>query len=251
MRRFLVLLLALVATTVDVIPQAASAAPAAVVTAVDTAVALDGHGNGHGYGLSQWGAYGYAVDGGWSAAQILDHYYAGTVAGTVAIDAVLGVRLMNLDDRQTAVVSDTGGLSVDGVAGGPWKSVVAREVSPAVYAVWARADAQECPAADVDPVTTGWTLVAASVATQVNIRTQVDSAMTTNYADLAAVCEPGGNVRSYRGVVRAVNGTAGENRTVNEVPVEQYLRSVIAKEMSPSWASTIAATGQRKRKIRR
>lgn len=245
MRRYLVLL-ALAATTADVIPQAASAAPAVV----DTAVAIDGHGNGHGYGLSQWGAYGYAVDQGWSAAQILDHYYAGTVAGTVAIDAVLGVRLMNLDDRQTAVVSDTGGLSVDGVAGGPWKSVVAREVSPAanavspaVYAVWARADAQECPAADVDPVTTGWTLVAASVATQVNIRTQVDSATTANYGDLAAVCEPGGKVRSYRGVIRAVNGTAGENRTVNDVPVEQYLRSVIAKEMSPSWASAGGGKG--------
>jgi peptidoglycan hydrolase-like amidase len=33
-----------------------------------------------------------------------------------------------------------------------------------------------------------------------------------------------------------VNGTAGENRTVNEAPIEQYLRSVVASEMSASWA---------------
>ncbi|MCI3949019.1 MAG: hypothetical protein K0R11_953, partial [Acidimicrobiales bacterium] len=30
-----------------------------------------GHGYGHGRGLGQWGALGYAVDAGWSAARIL------------------------------------------------------------------------------------------------------------------------------------------------------------------------------------
>ena len=74
----------------------------------DVAVVLDGHGNGHGVGLSQWGAYGYAVDHGWSSAQILDHYYGGTVAGTVPLDTTIGVRLQRLDDQQTAVVSATG-----------------------------------------------------------------------------------------------------------------------------------------------
>lgn len=42
---------------------------------------LDGHGFGHGVGMSQWGAYGYAVHG-WSAAQILGHYYPSTTIGT-------------------------------------------------------------------------------------------------------------------------------------------------------------------------
>ena len=209
----------------------------------DVVLTLDGHGNGHGYGLSQWGAYGYAVDHGWTSAQILDHYYGGTVAGTVPPESTIAVRLMNLDDAQTAVVSGSGGLVVDGVAGGPWQSVVAREVAPSAYSVWARADGQVCPAADGDPVAAGWTLVAPSVAGQVTIRTLVDSSLTTNYADLAAVCEPSGTVRSYRGAIRAVNGSVGENRTVNEVPVEQYLRSVIAKEMSPSWATAGGGRG--------
>ncbi len=31
--------------------------------------------------MSQWGAYGWAVDHGWSRDQILDHYYGGTVPG--------------------------------------------------------------------------------------------------------------------------------------------------------------------------
>lgn len=203
---------------------------------------LVGHGSGHGYGLSQWGAYGYAVDYGWSSAQILDHYYGGTVAGTVPLDTTIAVRLQNLDNLQTAVVNANGLLVVDGVAGGPWRSVLAREVSPSVYAVWARSDAQVCPATTGDPVASGWTLVAPSVATAVNIRTQA-SVATTAFSDLIAVCEPSGKVRSYRGLIRAINGTVGENRTVNELPIEHYLRAVIAKEMSPSWASAGGGRG--------
>ncbi len=36
-----------------------------------------GSGFGHGLGMSQWGAYGLALDG-WSAKEILTHYYSGT-----------------------------------------------------------------------------------------------------------------------------------------------------------------------------
>ena len=237
MRRSLAVLLALVAPA-----GACVAVPASPVMA-DVAVTIDGHGNGHGYGLSQWGAYGYAVDYGWTSPQILDHYYGGTVAGTVPVDTTIAVRLMNLDDKQTAVVSENGGLLVDGVVGGPWKSVLAREVAPSVYSVWARGDAQVCPAESGDPVATGWTLVAASVATQVTIRTQASSTTTTNPSELAAVCDPTRPLRSYRGVIRAVNGSVGENRTVNELPIEQYLRSVVAKEVSPGWATAGGGRG--------
>ena len=218
-------LLSRLATVVAVLaPAVGVLLPVAAPSAhADVTVTLDGHGNGHGYGLSQWGAYGYAVDHSWSAQQILDHYYGGTVSGTVPTNTVIAVRLMNLDGAQTAVVSATGGLLVDGVAGGPWKSVVAREVSPSVYSVWARTDAQVCPSA-ADTLASGWTKVSAAVSTQVNIRTQVDSSATTDFANLAAVCEPGGNVRSYRGLIRAINDANGANRTVNEVPLEQYLR---------------------------
>ena len=239
-RRCLVVVLALVA---QVGLLGAGVPPPALA---DASVTLDGHGNGHGYGLSQWGAYGYAVDYGWSSAQILDHYYGATVAGTVPLETTIAVRLTKLDDLQTAVVTETGGLLVDGVAGGPWKSALAREVSapgsPAVYAVWARADAQVCPAETGDPVAAGWTLIAPSMATQVTIRSQADSA-TTSLSQLAAVCESTGPVRSYRGVIRAVNGSAGENRTVNELPIEQYLRAVVAKEVSPGWAAAGGGRG--------
>ncbi|HVC88888.1 MAG TPA: SpoIID/LytB domain-containing protein [Gaiellaceae bacterium] len=41
---------------------------------------VSGHGWGHGLGLSQWGAYGYAKHG-WSYGRILAHYYSGTTLG--------------------------------------------------------------------------------------------------------------------------------------------------------------------------
>lgn len=211
-----------------------SALPVAV--AVDQLV-IDGHGNGHGIGLSQWGAYGYAVDLGWSSAQILDHYYGATVAASVTAAeaaAPVRVRLMRLDDQQTAVVHDRAQIVVDGVAGGPWGSVVARETSPGAYTVWANAVAV-CPAS-ADLVLAGWTAVASALPTVV-MRTVTDTSARADPADLLAVCEPTGKVRSYRGSVRAVNGTDGENRTVNEVPLEQYLRPIVASEMSASWAS--------------
>ena len=42
-------------------------------------ITLDGHGWGHGRGMGQFGAYGYAVDHGWSGPMILDHFYGGTI----------------------------------------------------------------------------------------------------------------------------------------------------------------------------
>ena len=209
-----------------------TAAPAAA--AGPASITVDGRGNGHGIGMSQWGAFGYAADHGWSAAQILDHYYGGTVAGTTDATSMT-VRLMNLDNAQTALVHDKGQLVVDGVVGGPWRSVVIREVSDRSYTVWARSDASVCPASG-DALASGWAVVA-TARTSVTARPATDTSASADVGDLVAACEPSGRVRSYRGAIRAINGTEGENRTVNEVPLEQYLRPIVASEMSASWAA--------------
>ena len=38
-------------------------------------ITVQGRGWGHGRGLQQWGALGYAIDHFWSYEQILQHYY--------------------------------------------------------------------------------------------------------------------------------------------------------------------------------
>src|SRR4051812_11465068 len=48
---------------------------------------FNGHGWGHGVGMSQYGAYGYAQHG-WTAQQILDHYYPGTTTGKAPVSAI-------------------------------------------------------------------------------------------------------------------------------------------------------------------
>ena len=198
-----------------------------------TTITVDGHGYGHGVGLSQWGAYGYAVDQGWTWAQILDHYYGGTVAGTSDV-TMMTVRLMALDGSQTVVVHNAPALVIDGISGGPWRAVVARRVSASGYTVWARSDNAVCPGSSDTLV--GWTQLTVNQAA-VTVRTSTDTSASSNVADLAAVCTPTGTIRSYRGAIRAIADSNGASRTVNEVPTEQYLRSVVASEVSWGWAS--------------
>src|SRR3954463_731317 len=55
------------------------AAPTLTSTA-PSVLAFTGHGWGHGLGMSQWGAYGYAKHG-WAYDKILTHYYPLTTLG--------------------------------------------------------------------------------------------------------------------------------------------------------------------------
>ncbi|MEY2755097.1 MAG: hypothetical protein RJB65_1455 [Actinomycetota bacterium] len=235
---------ALLAAAIASASVVAVSASAPVATALSSGVVtFEGAGNGHGYGLSQWGAYGYAVEKGWSASQILGHYYNNTFAGTQPLDTIVGIRLQNLDGAQTAVVSQSGRLEVAGVAAGPFTAVVARPLTSTTYRVWARNDGERCPDATTDPGAAGWTLVADSVGPEVIIRPTVNTYSTNDYRQMASVCEPTGKVRTYRGSIVATHFSAGEVRTVNRVRVEHYLRAVIAKEMSPGWATAGGGKG--------
>src|SRR5437879_188234 len=61
-------------------------------------ITLFGSGNGHGIGLSQWGAFGLAQDG-WSHGDILTHFYQGTrVSSTAALPRHVRVGLTT-DER--------------------------------------------------------------------------------------------------------------------------------------------------------
>ena len=84
------------------------------VEPVDEIVAyvVEGTGNGHGRGLSQWGAYGWAVEHGWDWEQILDHYYGGTEMGEIAVDRRIRVRLTDFDGAAwMGVISATSSAS--------------------------------------------------------------------------------------------------------------------------------------------
>jgi stage II sporulation protein D len=90
------------------------AGPAAAGTAVAAATfVFNGHGWGHGIGLSQYGALGYAQHGA-SYAQIVSHYYPGTQLGTAPVRSI---RVLLADTKKVVTVSSASGLRVEDATG--------------------------------------------------------------------------------------------------------------------------------------
>jgi stage II sporulation protein D len=82
-------LTALLASALAALALCAGVAPNARAAAAQTLV-IAGAGDGHGVGMSQDGAYGFAAHG-WSSQQILAHYYTGTTIGQAPAGAVVRV----------------------------------------------------------------------------------------------------------------------------------------------------------------
>ena len=127
--------------------------------------------------------------------------------------------------------------------------------TPGYYAVYGRNDAAVCPgyAGPFNPA--GWTLVAPSVSSSTAPGSPslasgrfLDACVPgeTPSADaggLVGLCQPDNSVIYYRGGLRAVNGAAGENRTVNNTLLESYVRGVVPREMPASWGTAAGGLG--------
>ena len=72
-----------------------------------------GHGFGHGVGMSQYGADGYALNG-WTYQQILAHYFPGTTPATAA---AVTIRVLLADRKRTLTISSPVAWSVTDGAG--------------------------------------------------------------------------------------------------------------------------------------
>src|SRR5665648_49127 len=84
--------------------QGTAGAPAGVVAATTTdEYTFTGHGWGHGRGMGQYGALGYAVDHGWSHLEILDHFYGGTARGNIG-NPEMSVELLAMTNLPLVVV---------------------------------------------------------------------------------------------------------------------------------------------------
>ena len=69
---------------------------------------VSGHGWGHGIGMGQYGAYGYAQHG-WDYKRILGHYYPGTTLGAAPLAAV---RVLLASGTRALTVGSAGALKV-------------------------------------------------------------------------------------------------------------------------------------------
>ena len=231
------------------------AAPVAPVRAapgdvnVGLAMVIEGQGNGHGRGLSQYGAVGWATVYGKDWTWILDHYYGGTSMGAVPAGTRMTVRLTAQDDLQTAVIASGGNAFWVGGTPGYFTSMVAREVGASggqyTYQVWGKTGTAECPSsndslASWDPL---GTVTTAAGLPSVTFSVPGADDPATPAASLLGVCDAAGAVRHYRGNIYASNGTSGENRTMSDVEIESYVRGVIPRESPASWADRGNGTG--------
>ena len=209
--------LALLATTL-VLPAPRAHADSAVAPLSGT-FTVRGSGWGHGFGMSQYGAYGAARSGRtWK--QILAFYYPGTKVSTMPSGTVLKVWISR-DNDGSLRVRPAAGLNVRDANGG-------RYTLPAggKYTSWR-----------ISRSGSGYRLsYRTSSGKYVTQRTGLSSSTWSFYspARLITVVLPSGSVRSYRGSVALVKrGSSG--RTVNRVLLEDYVKGVVPTEMPTSW----------------
>ena len=133
----------LLASAAVIAPVAVTPSPSAEAAPDDIiAIVLDGTGNGHGRGLSQWGAYGYAVDHGWDWQRILGHYYGGTISATTSANQRIDVRLTKYDGLgDVGVISRGSGVRWGGQTA---PAMRADETSAGVFAIY-KASTVACP----------------------------------------------------------------------------------------------------------
>ena len=210
-------------------PRTAAAAPAGNGQVV--AYLVSGVGNGHGRGLSQWGAYGRAVNAGQSWDAILDTYYGGTTSG-IRGDGGLRVRLTDWDNSPSlGVISKTTTARWNGSAAA-YASLHAAETTPNRFNVYGSA-APGCSVV-AEPVG-GFSLLAENVVGPIVFTTDVDPVGSPG-GNVLGVCDSSGGITHYRGSVE-LRDTADGNRVVNQLDVELYLRGVIPKEVFPAWGT--------------
>ena len=183
------------------------AAPAAQAWTSATTFRIVGHGWGHGIGMSQWGAYGYAVHG-WKYEAILKHYYTG-IAFEQRANVDIRVRLRS--GLSAVKVTCPNAFTATGTAAPlviPAGRTATATYSGGMYHVVAGDVKKDFSA----PVTFAPTK---------------GSLRTLTATDL-------GDTGAYRGVIRVLQ-TGGSLMMINNVPLESYLRGSVPHEVSASW----------------
>jgi SpoIID/LytB domain protein len=213
----------------------ATTAPAAAEEPISETITVTGRGWGHGRGLGQWGAFGYATGrsgGPWGYRMILDHFFGGTQVGDVT-NPLAAVTLLGQRGK-VLTVGRAAGVEVGGLPG----------TSPAVR-VTLRADgaydvqrSSSCTAAAWSPPQT--------LAGLVRLRAP---ATTGERADALRLCHDDGTSTGYRGELVAMartfdGGDVGLAQTVNLVRLDDLLRGVLPLQLPPSWDGVDGGRGR-------
>ena len=185
------------------------AAPAAGATKL----VVTGHGWGHGVGMSQWGAYGYAKHG-WPYERILAHYYPGT---RLSAAPVAHVRVLLAAAQPRVAVACPGTLRVSDATGRTYA------LRPGAYAVNAKLSLPVGRKRVRDAHHESFATVRTKRALHSPLVFDCPSAPLT------------WNGRAYHGLL-VVRRTGARLSVVDSVDLEDYVRGVVAGEMPHTWS---------------
>jgi stage II sporulation protein D len=157
---------------------------------------VKGAGFGHGVGMSQYGAYGYAKHG-FGYRDILGHYYTGTTIGTTADQSV---RVLLRDGARS--VSFRGAGSACGAALKPAKGYVAKRKGTGV-------------------------VLRSKKGRRI---ARCGAALTAAGSPTVTLAGKG----TYRGSLE-VRASGGSLQAINVVDIEDYVRGVVSEESPASW----------------
>jgi stage II sporulation protein D len=160
---------------------------------------ISGRGWGHGVGMAQWGAYGYAQQG-YSYDDILAHYYKGTTIGQASVTKV---RVFLTQGQSRLTVSSPSPFSVRDGIGQLWHLAA----GPQTFGPGLRIKSSDFPQ-----------------------RQQLPGPLTFN----AGSSPLRFGDRPYRGQVQ-VSVASGALRAINVVGLEAYLFGVVPSEMPRDW----------------
>jgi len=182
---------------------------------------IRGAGWGHGWGISQYGAYGAARKG-LSWKQILAFYFRGTRLSKMPSGTKIKVWI-TADNDESVRVLPARGLTVGDTAGHRYNLPTGAKY-------------------------TSWRISRSGAGYRLSYRTSSGSYVTKSTglttgtwsfstpSKIVKVVLPNGSVRPYRGSVALIKrGTGG--RTINNVLLEDYVKGVVPAEMPTSWAA--------------
>ncbi len=222
-RRRSVIALAAVVLSLALVVPAALLGPASPAAAYPSStVEITGHGYGHGIGMGQWGSLGYAIgadngDGNFTYQQILGHYYGNTTLtptndGTALHGGNVIVAMTEANGNDTVVSGVSGNVTFPG---GSAPAVLFHQVGTNSFSI------------ETGPGCAGpWSSPTGP------INNPVASPPSGGFLDL---CTPSATLQLH-GTLEALTNSAGSSRTVNTVPIEQYVADVAPAESPSSWS---------------
>jgi SpoIID/LytB domain protein len=180
---------------------------------------IEGHGWGHGHGMSQWGTQGGASIGR-TADAMTAFYYPGTAKASLP-NAAMRVLLQEDRDGDTQVYPATS-LGVTDLSSGATMTL------PSGPTRW-RSAVDSAGLHLQGLVGSTWTAFAlgGTTVTPGPLQFSGPATIRTSFTD--------GSSHDYRGSIRSVRTSATTVGSVNVVSMESYLLGVVPRESSPSW----------------